>query len=519
MELSPEFVTSLESIAGVNDKYFKQQWTLLNYGQGGGTSGEDANVVNVWNQENFGQGVLVAVVDDGADIRHPDLLNNLLAGGSYNYLTGSDDPSSTDPDSGTALHGTAVAGIIAAERNNRLGIAGVAPQVQFVAYNFLESNTDVTEVDAMTRNISSVFISNNSWGPGPVGYGHFRPSSSAWRTAIETGLSTGRSGKGTVYVLAAGNGAFSPLGELGDSANANGYANFYGVISVCAVDDRGEVALYSEPGANLWVCAPSSSGLFNRTDVTTTDISGALYGYNKSGAAGEMTDRDYTKTFGGTSAAAPMISGVTALILKERPELTWRDVRQVLARSARKNHASSALWRQNGATPPFNIHYDYGFGVVDATAAVELARTWTLVGPMQTHTQSQASGAAIDDTGTAATSDIVVAGSGITKIEYVEVTVDITHTDWGNLTIDLKRSGSVTTSSRLLVAHKCLNDSSTEIDCTVTGNTFRFGSARHLGEAADGTWTLEVFDGDALNGVTDGKTGTLTEWQIRIFGE
>lgn len=519
MELSRGFITTLESLAGPSDRYFRQQWTFLNVGQGGGTPGEDANVLPVWDSGVLGTGVLVAVVDDGADLKHPDLSGNVFAGGSYNYNTGTTDPGSTDPQSEDAQHGTAVSGIILAEANNGIGVAGVAPAAKLAAYNFLVSNTTVTEVDAMTRAAADIFISNNSWGPGPGGYGYFRSSSAAWRGAIETGLTTGRGGKGTVYVLAAGNGASSPLGELGDISNTNGYANFYGVIAVCAVDDRGTVSAYSEPGANLWVCAPSSSGLFNRTDVTTTDITGPQYGYNKNGSSGEMTDRNYTKTFGGTSAAAPLVSGVVALLLSERPDLSWRDVRWILAKTARKNHADSTLWQTNGANPPFNIHYDYGFGVVDAAAAVELARTWTLVGPMTSVTQAQASALAIDDAGAAASSPITIAGSGITRIEYVEVTVDITHADWGNLTIDLKRSGDYSTTSRLLLAHKCLNASSTEIDCSVTGNTFRFGSSRHLGESADGTWTLEVFDGDARAGRTDGKSGTLDNWQIRIFGE
>jgi len=515
-----KFESNLSSLSSsslsASDVFFSLQWHLRNTGQRSGIAGEDIRVLPAWESGAIGSGVVVAIVDDGAEIVHPDLRNRFRAGASYNYNNGGNNPGGP-----AALHGTAVSGLIAGDQNNGIGITGVAPGAEMVAWNFLESsNTDATEVDAMTRLASLVGVSNNSWGPGPGGRGLFRGSSTAWQNAVQTGLTTGRDGKGTVYVFAAGNGALSTNGLAADHSNLNGYTNFYGVIAVCAVDERGVAATYSEPGANLWVCAPSGNGSITRPGITTTDLVGGLFGYNLSASLGEIGDRSYTQRFNGTSAAAPLVSGVAALILGVRPELSWRDVRWILARSARKNDANDAGWATNAATPALNIHYDYGFGVVNAAAAVELARTWTPVGPMKIHSQMQATGGLnINDSGTAATSAMTVNASGINKIEYVEVTVDVAHNDWGNLVIDLKRNGVSTTTSRLTVNHRCLDANNAEVDCTVSGGRWRFGTTRHLGESADGVWTLEVFDGDGREGRMDGKTGTFTNWQMRIFGE
>ncbi len=502
-------------IPGINDRFFLQQWTLQNTGQSGGVRGEDINVVPAWLSGNFGQDVLVAVVDDGLEITHPDIAPNVKPGLSFNYMTGQEDPGGPG-----AFHGTAVGGIIAAHAGNGTGIAGIAHRAQIIGYNFLESDTDATQIDAMTRNLATVAVSNNSWGPGPGGYGLFRETTSTWIEGIETGIKTGRGGKGTVYVYAAGNGAVSLTGELADNSNMNGYANYYGVTAVCAVDHHGEVSYYSEPGANLWVCAPSWSGVEHDPAVYTTDLVGGLYGFNTNDNTKDILDRSYTSLFNGTSAAAPMVSGVAALIIGKRPDLSWRDVKWILARSARKNQIAEPGWAINGATIPFNIHYDYGFGVVDAAAAVELAKTWTPVGPLKTYVlPTVAADLAIDDAGTVVSSPATVTDSGISRLEFVEVTVNLTHADWGNLIIQLERSGNYTTTSRLSIHHRCFGDNNEEVDCKVDANTFRFGTARHLGESGDGSWRLRIVDGDAVDGRSDGKTGTLTSWSMRLFGE
>ena len=155
-------------------------------------------------------------------------------------------------------HGTAVSGLIAA-RDNDLGVRGVAPRATIYGYNLLDKRTDINEADAMTRNRVETVVSSNSWGERDD-IVVFEGPARVWEMAIETGVNEGSDGKGIVYVWAGGNGA-----EIGDNSNYDGYANYYAVTAVCAVNDRGIRSFYSEQGANLWVCAPSND--FGRSKI------------------------------------------------------------------------------------------------------------------------------------------------------------------------------------------------------------------------------------------------------------
>lgn len=486
----------------VNDPLFGDQWHLRNTGQAGGCSGQDVNISPVWNAGTKGAGVRIAVVDDGLEIAHEDLAPNVVAGESWDYV-GMD----TDPTGGE--HGTSVGGVAAARDSNGLGGAGAAPRAGLVGYNLLQLLTSGNEADAMTRNAAAVFVSNNSWGAPDDG--NWAPSASTWRSAIDTGLATGRNGLGTIYTWAAGNGG-TALGANNagvDNSNYDGQANYRGVLAICAVGDDGVKASYSERGANLWVCTPSEGR--GGHAISTTDRSGAA-GYN-AGAAPDYSNPNYTNSFNGTSSAAPLAAGVIALILEAKPTLTWRDLRLILAQTARKNHPSDSDWTVNGAG--FNVNHNYGFGVADAGAAITLASTWTNVGPQLTFTapaMPQTVNATIPDANATGVSSMInVTGSGIGKIEYVAITFNATHGYVGDLEITLTApSGTI---SRLSEQHIfCKGGGGLALCSGISGSTWRFGSARHLGEQADGNWTLNVRDRFSPD------IGIFNSWQLTFYG-
>ena len=295
-----------------------------------------------------GSGINVAVVDDGMHHQHEDLTDNVLTYFNHNY-----DPDRTDIYHPFEDHGTAVAGLIAA-KDNGLGMRGVAPEATIYGYNLLVNLTD------MNRNATSTAISNNSWRI--PGFGRPVFASTLWEDAVENGITNGYDGKGVFYVFGAGNGHL-----IDDSANLNEYANFYAVTTVCAVGHDDKRSEYSELGSNLWVCGPSSSGRVGQPRIATTD-----------------NGHRYRGSFGGTSAATPIVSGVVALIREANTALTWRDVKLILAASARKVDPGRSGWvkgafKYGSTTDRYNFNHDYGFGMVDAKAAVDLAPGWTNV--------------------------------------------------------------------------------------------------------------------------------------------
>ncbi|MCG6869923.1 MAG: S8 family serine peptidase [Gammaproteobacteria bacterium] len=480
-----------------DDPLFALQWHLDNRGQTGGTANEDVNVLPVWTESGIrGRDVRTVVVDDGLEVAHEDLAPNVVEGAGWNYLSGTPDPTPPAPSLGNPAdlaHGTSVAGLIAARDRNGKGVRGVAPLAGLVGYNLLVRATSVNEGDAMARDAVENAVSNNSWGPTD-GQGTLDHSSFEWREGVRTGLTQGRNGRGIVYVWAAGNGA--PR----DNSNYDAYANHRGVITVASVDHDGRQSFFSERGANLWVSAPGMPSL------VTTDRTGE-YGFNSTGSAGNLANNNYTNGFGGTSAAAPLVSGVVALMLEANPTLGWRDVRLILAQTARRNDPADPGWADFGTAPAYHFNHRYGFGVVDAAAAVEAARTWTNVGPQisAVTAESRPSLPIPDNDPIGASDTITASGTGIRRIEFIEVTFSAQdHGYSGDLEVVL--TSPTGARSTLAETHTCANDA-----CSVYLD-WVFGSARHLGEGADGTWQLTVRDG------FPGDAGTFRSWRLAFYG-
>ena len=472
-----------------SDAFYTCQWHLNNTGQFAGGDGADINVEEVW-ATNKGEGVTVAIVDDGVQLNHEDLRENVDVDLSWDYHG----LSLFEGESGT-FHGTAVAGTVAA-RDNAWGVRGVAPRATLYSLNLTNADFPYSAmVDVLTREAAVTGVSSNSWAL--TGAGKPLVAGIAWETAAEQGATTGFDGKGVVFVHSGGN-----YHVEGDNANLNSLANFHTSVAVCAIGHYGTRSNYSERGASLWVCAPSS-GSPNSAITTTAD------------------GNFYTRFFTGTSAATPIVSGVVALIRAENLALTARDVKLILAASARKNDPRSSGWAQAGVkygstSDRYNYSHDYGFGAVDAGAAVALAKTWTLLPTERTidatsETLDLAVGEARADgtAGTAVTSSLTL-DPFVEFIEYIEVKVTFDHPSARDLQIQLRSpSGAVSTLAYAATRNqfRFLPDQPVAFP-----EAFRFGSARHVGENAAGTWTLTVTDRLRQN------TGSLTSWSIKAYG-
>ena len=464
------------------DAYYACQWHLKN--REPLQVGEDVKIEPAWatfidGEPVNGEGVNVVVVDDGMDWRHQDLRPNVESSRNHDY-SGENDIH--DPEN---HHGTIVSGVLAA-RDNNLGVRGVAPRATIHGHNFLAAQSSFSEADSMTRNREVTAVSNNSWGPVDVlGF-----AESFWESAVEKGIREGYDGKGTFYVFAAGNGALD-----GDDANLDEFANFYAVTSACGVNDRGTRSDFSVKGSSLWVCAPGGDSRDGYRGLVSTDNS----------------DR-YRNQAHGTSFSAPIVSGVAALLRQVNPDLSWRDIKLILAASARKNDPDNDGWDNDGAhkygsTDPndkYRFNYEYGFGVVDAEAAVDLAASWEPVAPLQSATVKSTGSLDLTITSSSDVSDELTLNTEMSFIEFVEVKAHFHHPSFRDVQIELISPGGKT--SKLVSYHE------SEEPVLLTGE-IRLGSAKHLGEDPNGRWMVRVTDR-----VNNNKFGTLVWWEITIYG-
>ena len=475
--------------------YMPQQWHLNN------TDDTDVNPLNISCNNGAsvcnGQGVHVRVVDAAVQISHCDLINN-SSGDHYNFITRSTGAETSFDGHPFDSHGTAVAGLIAASANS-VGVNGVAPNATIGSYNLLSPKVSVSDANAiisMTRNIANVAISNNSWGFISPNI-HILPATQ--ELALQTGLSQGRNGLGTIYVWAAGNSRGFLYG------NDDGYVSNRFIIAVAALLRNGRFTSYSTPGSNLWISAPGGDSSCPSELMFTTDLEGT-HGYNTefSARSSDLGNADYTRCFNGTSSAAPVAAGVVALLLQHSPTLGWRDVREILARSAVQTDPTHSDWRTNMAGLTFN--HDYGFGRIDAARAIAMASTWqNVTTPMQTLVSTQSTNLRIPDMNTAGvTNQIVIQNSTMTHIEQLEVIVDVAHSYPGDLTIVLSHtSGSQTTHSTLQITLPRLGTNLPRKK--LISNAFFM-------EPANGTWTLNISD----RATSD--TGTIRGWTLNLYG-
>lgn len=342
-----------------NDPLFSQQWYLENRDANGTIQGADLNIRAAW-AITRGEGTLIAVGDGGIDLSHPDLKNAAAGQPHFNFALGQ---ASGSPYGLEANHGTSVAGLAVAEANNGIGVVGAAPAAKLASWVVLGgfSLSDEELMDMYQYQSETVTVQNHSWGytaNEQIGLSLLE------RIGISNAVHQGRSGRGVILVRAGGN-------EKGNGQDVNDEeeASDPSFIAVAAVRSDGRVATYSERGACLLIAAPGGDDAGSVTNLVTTDRSGVDGFDTRSGE-----DGNYYSAFTGTSAAAPQISGLAALLISANPALTVRDVQQILILSARHFDLADPDLATNGAG--FRVSHNLGFGVPDAGEAVRLALHW-----------------------------------------------------------------------------------------------------------------------------------------------
>lgn len=332
-----------EARGGEAGGYLSQQWHLSR-----------ARVGDAWGITRGGPGIRIAILDDGVDLSHPEFSQKVVR--QFDFAAGVED---ARPKLSTDRHGTACAGVAVAAGVKAFG---AAPDCSLIAVRTPEY-LGVADEAKMFKWVadSGADVINCSWGPRD-GTGQRDPLPEPTRAAIHYCVEQGRAGRGIPICWAAGNG--------NESISLDGYASNPEVIAVAALTSKGGRAWYSDFGKEVWVCAPSSGDKnAGEQSIFTTDRRGEQ-GYNAGTAAKGDPVGDYTNTFGGTSAAAPLVAGVVGLMLTANPELRWDQVKEILKQTAQKV----------GDGYDAQGHSDhFGYGCVDALAAVRAAKNGAAV--------------------------------------------------------------------------------------------------------------------------------------------
>jgi RHS repeat-associated protein len=308
--VEPNFLITADQLTP-NDPRFPEQWALSNTGHTSGAAGADIQAAAAWQQTTGLAKTVIAVIDSGIDFTHNDLRANRWENakergnsrdddrnGFIDDLNGWDWVTGSNATGDQQGHGTAVAGIIAAAGDNHVGIAGVMWRAKLMSLRVLDGTGTGDMADAVEAIDYAVAcgaqVINCSWGT---------PAESiALREAVKRAKR-----RGVVVVVSAGN--------SGVDLNATPYypASFdmSNLISVASTDEFDKLALFTNWGAErVTIAAPG-------VEILTTKMGG-----------------DYW-TVSGSSASAPLVTGIAGLVKSARPSLTAADIRAAIVDGAR----------------------------------------------------------------------------------------------------------------------------------------------------------------------------------------
>lgn len=472
------------------DPLFVHQWYLKNTGQNGGKPKLDLNVAAAWAQGVTGKNITTAIMDDGVDYMHPDLIHNYNARASYDFSSNDPFPFPRYTDDWFNSHGTRCAGEVSGARDNGICGVGVAYDSKVAGIRMLDQPymTDLIEANSMGHEPNMIDIYSASWGPTDDGRTVDGPRNATMR-AIVRGVNEGRRGLGNIYVWASGDG-----GE-DDDCNCDGYAASMWTISINSAINTGENAHYDESCSSTLASTFSNGAKDPNTGVATTDLYGKC-----------------TRTHSGTSAAAPEAAGVFALALEANPQLTWRDMQHLTVLTSKRNSLFDSKnrfhWTMNGVGLEFN--HLFGFGVLDAGAMVALAKQWKTV-PARYHCEGGSDKLTREiptDKSLFLTMETTACAGTDTEVNYLEhvqAVITLNTTRRGDVELFLRSPMG----TRSMILSPRPNDDDSHDGFT----KWPFMTSHTWAEYPRGKWTLEVrFNGERVN------RGFLKEWTLMLHG-
>jgi subtilisin family serine protease len=477
-----------------------RQWHLKSTIVNGITISASANV-EAAHQITKGEGITIAIIDDGVDIDHGEFSSSWKLVAPRDATRNSNDPRPKDDVFSTDDHGTACAGVACADGSYEA--SGVAPQAKLMPIRMVSGLRSQQEAEAFVWAADNgADVISCSWGPedGPWydlndprhNRKVFLPAST--KLAIDYATTQGRGGKGCVVLFAAGNG--------NESVDNDGYASYERVIAVAACNDQGKRSVYSDYGNAIWCAFPSGDFGYVpfshpeplTTGIWTTDRTGNL-GYNKGALVNGDAIGNYTNSFGGTSSSCPGAAGVAALVLAINPNLRWQEVKDLFKRSCDKIDPAGGQYDGNGWSKY------YGYGRLNALTAVTLAQPQPQNSVVVVRNFNQA----LPDLQTAS---VQLEVGETTPVKRLSVSVEILHSYIGDLIVSLIPPSELGLGK--IVLHNRSAGATRNLKQTFDALTIP-ALANLQGKTVKGTWQLEVQD----MAVRD--EGQLVKFGVELF--
>jgi len=472
------------------DPFFIKQWYIKSIGVSTNPSdiasieGNDMNLINTY-KKYMGLNQIIQIIDSGVDVNHEDLKQNIDLSRSLD----GDKQGNPTPGGLYVPHGTMLAGIAAARAFNGVGIRGVAPFAKIAGSNWLAKQS----LDGLNRawysgpGANEITVSNNSWGS-------YYTADTIYEDIMQQAVTKLRDKKGRIFVFASGNAR-----EQNADANIQYVLNNRYALVVGALNYENIVAKYSTPGANVWTVAYGGADDFNSgPTIATTYLSGQAEDTWESDKK-----RDYTYAMAGSSAAAPMVSGAIALIVEACPNLTYRDVKYLIAKTAKKIDSSNQSWIQNAAG--FNFSRDYGFGLIDVNSAITTCQTNYKMLPQEDSTIVN------KDTLNKEISKNYTEYIDIDKdlkVEWVEATIDIYSLSASKIDIYLTSPNG--TKITLIKSGTIVDRNHIPYQNWMNGG-FRFSTGAMIDESSEGQWRVEIVN-------NNDSDITLNSIKLKIYG-